>query len=234
MSRITILSLWRNDSDRNLIARAEHLVSKREAYDNLRLVWSVGDCQDDTFEELADWVVQRGYQDWIRVLYRDTGISGIDTRSRLRRLSASVNEGLRYINGSDYVALHESDLISPPDLIPRFLAHAEAGRCPIAGWPILYYGPRPLFYDIWAYRKDGQRFRNTPPYHPSINGDDLFTVDSFGSCWMARHDDMVGLRMCDQAVLDACNHWRNLGRELWVDKTIVIEQPVSLWVPQVA
>jgi hypothetical protein len=112
------------------------------------------------------------------------------------------------------------------------LAHAQAGRCPIAGWPILPIGnQRAVFYDIWAYRKDGRMFTNAPPFHACYQPDTPFEVDSFGSCWLAEAADMRTARFGDQAVLDVCAQLRARGRQLWVDPKLTIVQPTALWEP---
>ena len=229
MQRVTICSLWRNDAARNLEWRARHLAAKRDAWDNLRLIWVTGDCADNTFDRLTQLAIDNGWLKWVKVINRDSGILGADMPSRLRRLSATCNECLRHMGKSDYMIGHESDLVTPADLVPRFMAHAEAGRAPIAGWPTLTYQGFKMFYDVWAYRKDGRRFNNFEPYHPSVNGHGLFTVDSFGSCYMVATGDLAGFKFTDQGVLDLCAHLRGLGRQLWVDRTIEVVQPAALW-----
>jgi hypothetical protein len=128
--------------------------------------------------------------------------------------------------------MHESDLRSPANLVEIFLDHAQAGRCPIAGWPVLPVRPDlALFYDIWAYRKDGVMFTNAPPFHACYTPDAPFEVDSFGSCWLADAQDMrqASIRFAELAVLDICAQLRELGRHLWVDPKLTIVQPPALW-----
>jgi hypothetical protein len=127
----------------------------------------------------------------------------------------------------DYLLLHESDLHTPPDLVGRFL---KDGLCPIAGWITLTVNGYQMFYDTWAYRKDGQMFSNYPPYHPCYTPDQPFEVDSFGSCWLCYAEDIRAGARCERlAVLDLCRQFKDKGRRLWIDPTIPVVQPTALW-----
>lgn len=224
---VVLCSMFRNDVSRRLVDRAEHLLAKSELYPNLRWVWVVGDSTDGTTDALRELSV--GYD--VRVVdIGSTGIEGDDMENRLRRLSVTANHYLRHVGGADYVLLHESDVISPPDLVNLLVANAEQGRCPIAAWPTLTIRPGVTWcYDVWALRKDGQRFRNQAPYHPCYQADRPFIVDSAGTVLMFHAEDAGNVIMDKRAILDLCWHLRELGRDIWVDPTIVVEQPVDLW-----
>lgn len=229
MSRpsVVICSLWRNDTDRNLVDRAKHLLFKGQHYPAVRWVWVVGDSEDATAYRLRH--LAHGLP--VTVLdIGDTGIAGDDMTSRLRRLSVTANHFWAHCAGADYVLIHESDIVSPPDLVARLVDHAEQGRCPIAGWPTLEIRPgHTVFYDCWAYRKDGVRFRNTRPYHQCYRAEQPFTVDSAGTVLMFDGEDAGNVLMDKQAILDVCWHLRQMGREIWVDPTLEVSQPCALW-----
>jgi hypothetical protein len=229
--KVAMLSLWRNDSARDLEFRARHLLSK--SYPALRWIWVVGDSDDDTYQRLL--AICNAVAPWrhIDLLRHTTGIAGDDPPARRRRLGASANFGLSLLRPEDdYFLMHESDLRSPLNLVEVCLGHAQAGRCPIAGWPILpINGNQAIFYDIWAYRKDGVMFTNAPPYSACYDPDRPFEVDSFGSCWLADAADMREARFGELAVLDVCAQLRARGRRLWVDPRLTIIQPPALWEP---
>lgn len=222
-----MLSFWRNDAERNLRARAAHLLGK--SYQGLRWIWVVGDCDpgDDTMPALLGMAAEENGR--VTVVPVETA-KHLD---RYQRLSLTANAGLEYVRPwDDYVLIHESDIISPVNVVERFLAHAEQGRCPIAGWPVLRFPNNvEVFYDIWAYRKDGQMFVNWPPYHPSYHSDRPFTVDSVGTVWMFHAEDaMAGLRCYEKCAVELCNKLREeYGRTIWVDPTLRVNQPYSLW-----
>lgn len=228
LPRVCLCSLWRNDCDRQLVDRVEHLLAKCESYPNLRYVWVVGDSTDGTTQALGE--LTSDYDNVRIVDIGDTGIYGEDVPTRLRRLSETANEWWHWVDGADYVMVHESDIISQPNVVNLLVAHAERGRCPIAGWPTLEIQPGVVyFYDSYCYRKDGVRFSNQPPYHTCYKADEPFTVDSFGTMYLFDAYDVPLVRFEDNAVLDLCRQLREQGRTLWVDPTLIVEQPRSLW-----
>lgn len=195
---VVLCSMWRNDCNRQIVDRVEHLLAKAETYPSLRWLWVVGDSQDDTAQALRDLSV--GYN--VRIVEITTRIDGDDPDSRLRRLSLTANHYLKHVDGADYVLVHESDLLSPPDLVNRMVANAERGFCPVAAWPIIKLNGRTLCYDVWALRKDGVRFKNHPPFHQAYQPDRPFVVDSFGSVFMFEAADAGEVIMTKRAVLE--------------------------------
>lgn len=135
---VVICSLWRNDCHRRLVDRVAHLLAKALAYPSLRYIWVVGDSRDDTARALAD--LARDYRVTI-IDIGDTGIEGDDHPSRLRRLGETANEWWHWCENAEYVMVHESDIVSPPNVVNQLVAHAGRGRCPIAGWPVLELHP---------------------------------------------------------------------------------------------
>ena len=219
--RVCMLSFWRNDMERNLAERAEHLLSKRNV---TRWLWVVGDSDDATSQAL------RAYN------AADVRVMRTGETDRLRCLSQTATYAVQCLEPSDdYVLIHESDLRSPVDIATRYLAHAEAGRCPIAGWPVLYIKDlgAEMFYDIWAYRQGGRKFINHAPYHACYTPDAPFEVDSVGSVWMFAAEDARGMAVTERACVEMCDTLRAKGRRLWVDPTIRIEQPEELWTPTI-
>lgn len=221
--QVVLMSLWRNDVDRRLLERARHLLQK--SYPHRRYVWVVGDSDDDTAERLRALVALLP----LDVTVLDIGMTGIP--DRLTRLSATANRGLEQVTtGDDHWLIHESDLLSPPDVIERLLAHVREGRECIAGWPTLTLNGERLFYDSFGYRQGGRLFSNHFPYHACYRPDQPFEVDSFGSVYLFPATDVrAGLRCTTRACLDLCAWAKGHGRRLWVDPTLEIIQPRDLW-----
>lgn len=220
--RVVIMSLWRNDSERSLKRRAGHLLLK--SYPNRRYVWVVGDSDDDTASILRERAARSECE--VEIIEHRTLVSGHSAEDRVRRASLSASVGFDNVKlDDDYWLIHESDIISPPDIVERFLA---TGKCPIAGWPTL--GPTQIFYDIWAYRKDGQNFTNGPPYHPGHQPDRIYEVDSVGTCWMFEASALRrGLRCRTYGAVELCRGLKGFGHRIWVDPTIRVIQPVDLF-----
>jgi hypothetical protein len=223
--RVVICSMWRNDLHRRIVDRVEHLLAKAELWPNTRYVWVVGDSTDGTAGALAE--LSTGYD--VRIIDMETGIEGDDATNRLRRLSATANEYFAWCDGAEYVLIHESDLLSPYDLVPRMVGLAERGICPVAGWPVLEWQGRRILYDTLCYRRDGVRFTHDPPYHACYRADAPFVVDSFGSVFLMDARDARHIHMRNRAVLDLCDQLRQQGRMLWVDPTLEVIQPADLW-----
>lgn len=228
--RVAIMSLWRNDVDRQITVRMERLIDK--TYRNRRYIWVYGDCDDSTGEILTAAAAEMGRIAGIdiEVVRHDTGISGNTTRcvdiSRLLRLSLTANAGFRRLrHDDDYLLIHESDLVTPPDLIERFLTNAANGCCPISGWPTLCVNGNTLFYDTWAYSDmSGRYFSNLEP-HPTA----VFALRSFGSVAMIHGEDARAITLESEAFREICGKIRANGRTLWCDPSISVVQPTELW-----
>ncbi len=229
LPNVVMCSMWRNDAVRALQDRVASLIGK--TYHNLRWLWVVGDSVDDTARQLRE-IAARGSR--IELVFLRTGITKSDPASRLRRMGLTANAALEHVRETDDLVLwHESDIISPPDIVERLVAHVQAGRCPIAGWPVLPWGSGVVFYDIWAYRKDGRLFTNMPPFHECYRPTEPFEVDSMGTCYMVDATDIrAGARFGEKAVLDLCAALKERGRQIWVDPTLTVLQPAELWTPQ--
>jgi hypothetical protein len=233
---VVVISLWRNDGHRHLLRRILHLLSKAHHYPSTRFVWVVGDSTDDTEQQLAVFANANAN---VTLRRHDTSIAGgRDHAQRLRCLSETANAALDEVDcRDDMVVIHESDLVSPPDVLARLVAHARAGREVTAGWPLLHVNGERLFYDTWAYRAAGLPFMNRPPYHEAYRPDAPFQVDSVGSVWSmpawAVTSGPAGraLRCHEHACLDLCAGLRARGCAVWVDPALEVIQPTDLWTP---
>lgn len=224
--RVVVISLWRNDENKRIRDRIDSLLNK--TYSNLHYIWIVGDSFDGTESILRETASQRLN---VSVICHDTCIIGDEPDTRLARLSETFNAGLDFVNpADDKILVHESDIVSPPDVVERMLSHSHT---PIAGWPVLRLDTGEIFYDTWAYRAGGVHFSNHPPYHSVYNPSQLFEVDSVGTVWMFDADEvlgMCGIRCGDFGCIDLCNQLRARGRRIMVDPTLTVIQPADLWV----
>lgn len=244
--RCQVISLWRNDADRCLEARARHLLAKRSSGDvagelELSWLWIVGDSTDGTaelLEEAAGGGAGLGLE--VEIINGDTGIAGEDLATRRRRLSATATILFAAIDPrADLVLLHESDLRSSDLVIEELLAAvfdvAEEGssiRHAVAGWPTIELEAQPQFYDVWAYRDlDGRPFSARAPYARGYRRRQPFEVSSFGSVWLAPADLVRGRVLEELAILDLCRQWRAEGVRLWCDPRVAVVQPKQLWSP---
>jgi hypothetical protein len=223
--KTVIMSLWRNDGDRNLLRRAQHLIDKTTTHGTISWLWAVGDCTDRTELRLRNLAVDESIYNTIRVMNVDTNIIGEDTPARRIRSSRSATAMFAHpdVKSADFVLLHESDLISPTDVIDRLMLAGKGEPC--AGWPIINLGKSSQFYDIWAYaHANGKPFdlRERRPAKP-------IPVSSFGSVWLAPASIVCGRVLHENAIRDLCKQWKNENIPMWCDATTEIVQPVELW-----
>lgn len=214
---VVMISLWRDDAERDLEARAEHLLSKKDVS---KWLWLVGDSGDATELMLAQ-ITWQHIDKKIEIIRADTGILGEDPETRVRRLSETITAGLRAVGeDDDYVVIHESDLQSPDDVVTRFIG---SGKDVVAGWVTLE--PQGIFYDTWGYRADGELFSNYPPYSHVYQRSAPFEVDSVGSCWMFPAEEAIHVMPQRFACVEMCHKLRLRGQTIWVDPTIPVVQP---------
>ena len=148
LPRVVMWSLWRNDAGAHLEWRALHLLSR--TYPALRWAWIVGDSDDSTLADLRAIAAAVAPYRRVDVYRMDTGIKGSTPQDARRRYAATVNQWFRELPAdADYVIQHESDLISPPDLVERFLGHAGEGRTHIAGFDM------PITAARWTALREG-------------------------------------------------------------------------------
>jgi hypothetical protein len=221
---VVICSLWRNDVERNIRARMDHLFRKSSASHKVSLLWITGDNNDDTHAYLNLWT-RHGLRD-LTLLQFDTGITGEDVDARRRRSSTTANEMFRHIPAdADVVILHESDLLTEFNIVDQLLANP----LPCAGWPVMKLDGREVFYDIWAYRTlSGTPFGQQAA---AMTGPPV-VVGSFGSVWAVPAALVRGRAMNENCIVDLCQQWRNEGHTLLADPTIRVEQPHGLWADQ--
>ena len=105
------------------------------------------------------------------------------------------------------------------------IALSAVWNCAVAGWPVL----GDMFYDTWAYRKDGQKFSNFAPYHPAYV-DHVFEVDSAGSVLLVPAEALrQGVRCTTGGLVEVCAGLKARGYPIYVDPHLKIEQPMDLW-----
>lgn len=214
--KVVALSFWRNDMGKRIEERVHHLLGK--SYGNLRFIWVTGDNSDETEEYLRGIAAQ---DKRVSVIRFDTQIEGDEPNIRLHRLGLTANAGLEAIRkGDTYAMIHESDLVSPVDVVEQFIA---SGKDVIAGF--VWLGD--IFYDVYAYRKHGVKFSNHAPYFPDFDMHGLNELDSVGSCWM--FPARAGLRCTIGGCVEMCDNLRAMGYKIWCDPRIRIEQPIDLW-----
>lgn len=219
--RTVMMSLWRDDMQRNLSARIDHLLHKVGVD---RWVWVVGNCSDSTEAALRSVA-----HTWSRitVVRFDSEELGNTPEQRLVRLSQTAQAGMDTVQpDDDYWVVHESDLQSPINIVPQLLT-MQSHPCAAAGWVTL----GDLFYDSWCYRGlDGVKFTNHAPYHTDYKPDQIFEVSSAGSVLLFPAEVIrKGASMTVGGLAEFCGKLRAMGYPIYVSPNLKIEQPMDLW-----
>lgn len=189
----------------------------------LRLVAAEGDSLDGTRDRILSFASEHE----IPVTVVDTTHGHIRWGSvedpvRMRTMSEIMNKALAEFRPEDDIAVWiMSDLkwdtedvigliqdLQEPDLDFQILAPLV-----FAGEP----GGEKIFYDTWAYRRNGERFGNKFPYHPDfyeLIDDDTCTVaeiDSAGTCLVISGNVARSCRALDLEAVSFCADARSKG-----------------------
>lgn len=125
----------------------------------------------------------------------------------------------------DVVVLIEDDLIwQSEDIIGLIDGQRTYGGVVC---PMVYMGP--IFYDTWAYRRNGRNFHNWPrPFHPDLEDEfSALTLDSAGSCLVMSHEIAATCRTTpEDELVGFCGDVRQHGYEIRLLPRYAIDHPV--------
>jgi hypothetical protein len=129
----------------------------------------------------------------------------------------TIHHNYLKVAASPYLFMLDSDVLAPPDVITRLLAHDKAM---IGGWYRDKEHKKPVVYDYINTSEDGvnhYRQREEPSHG-------LEKVDGAGAgCWLMRRDvaEALGLKPYDMNSggedLLLCKKINDLGFDLWID-----------------
>lgn len=79
------------------------------------------------------------------------------------------------------------------------------------------------FYDLWGFRKDGQQFKQRPPYFRGWPVDGLVQVDSIGSCWAMTAALARSVSFSEKdVVVGLCRDVYEKGGSVWVNTELKV------------
>ena len=199
---------------RDTLAKQDH---------HLRWIAVEGDSIDATKRDIRRYAESRCIA--TELVERNHGgpwFGSVETAERMRALSFVGNGILESVRPDDDVLVYiESDLVWESDTIMRLIEQLRPGFDVVA--PLIFAGE--AFYDIWAYRKNGQRFSPFKPYHPDVNGEPV-AIDSAGSCLVMRAEVARRCRIVeDMCLVGFCKDVWDKGFTLHVDPRERIYHP---------
>lgn len=135
---------------------------------------------------------------------------------RMAALSKVGNTILEAVRGFDDVLVYvESDLLWGVHTIGSLIdiAYERRGGFDIVAPKVMAGG---AFYDTWAFRKNGTRFRSLgAPYHDDLKGEFIEDIDSAGSCLVMRQEVADKCRIRNSgALVDWCADAKTQGFRL--------------------
>lgn len=226
---VTILSAFRNASrfiDRyaDQVAQLGRALATRG--DGLYCVWAEGDSTDGSRAQLTDALDRVGVPGVIIDASHGGPVFGSVVHPlRFKQLATVGTKLFRQIPaGADVVLFAEPDLIWATatvvaliDYLAELPAVAPMVYLNRAGWPAH------AFYDIWAFRLNGQRFGHLPPYvdelAPAFGGGppaEPIRVDSAGSMLAMRAGLARGQIMPDDVIVGLCRQIESRGGSIWL------------------
>lgn len=194
----------------------------------VRVIAAEGDSVDGTKHALG--IVARSKAVPVEVRACDHGGPVFGSTEHQARLDALTGVGNAIFEGvrddDDVLVYVESDLLWDPHTIGSLIDMAAERR---GGFDVLapmVWAQPGVFYDIFAYRKDGQRFGPFAPYHPALKPTGVTEVDSAGSCLVMRGGIARQVRIPKGGVLIGwCEKAREAGYRVGVTRDFGVQHP---------
>ena len=226
LRNLTVLSVFRNSAG----GQAQRFIRRVQ---DLQLHWGkpvpliavYGDCNDNTAEVLRNESNVRGVcTEFVECHHGGPIFGSTEQPSRLAALSKVCNAGMASVRENDDLLFYvESDLIWTPQVVQALSFQLHNSEFDAVA-PLVFAGES--FYDIWGFRKDGERFFGWPPYHRGLRPVGLTEVDSVGSCFII---DAKAARISriknDYALVGFFEDFRNNGFRVAVDPSLRVEHP---------
>jgi len=193
----------------------------------IRAIAAEGDSTDGTLLHLMSSAARHEIE--VNILKCDHGLpwfGSVETAERMKALSFVSNTIFDGVQQRDDVLVYvESDLLWTPHVVGTLIdmAMVKADGFDVFA-PMIFAGS--AFYDIWGFRKNGERFVPFPPYHIGLNGAALCEIDSAGSCLIMRAEVARRCRIRnDNALVGWCEDARHNGFKVAVAPGLRIDHP---------
>jgi hypothetical protein len=193
--------------------------------DHLSLLLGYGDSTDGTGEMLFEAAQFNFGARLVDVSHGGPLYGSVENAQRFKQLATMGNKLLDCVPpDADVVGIVESDLIWDALTLSDLIAHTA--YVPAIA-PMIMDGPH-SFYDVYAFRRNGQRFTKTPPYHECLDGCcDLVQLDSAGSVLFVRGDLAKQARFTEsEAIVGYSKDIYRHGGSIWLDPALSVQHPV--------
>lgn len=234
MRKVIVITPFRNTA-RNLDRYFSQLKSLSdllaESYTQLFLIALEGDSIDRTKDIIQ---AKSEYHSipltLIDVSHGQMSWKSVEDVRRLEAMSSIMNRGLEEASkivsedGSDVVVWLMSDIEynaeSLAEMIEDVGTKAEGVDDIYA--PVVLVSGTERFYDTWAYRHKGERFKQTYPYFDGFDAPDsghhIFEITSAGTCLVMRAEVAKQCRANKDEAVSFCQDARDKGYRIWLAK----------------
>lgn len=192
---------------------------------SVRLIAAEGDSVDATRLELKSWSESMGVEiEFVECSHGKRWFGSTEEPERLVTMSKVGNAIFEGVCNSDDVLVYvESDLLWDAHTIGSLIDMAtrrDGGFDVFA--PMVMAGEH--FYDIWAFRKQGERFGPFRPF--AVLNDGLTEIDSAGSCLVMRASVARECRIeNDNCLVGWCDGARDRGYKIAVHSNMRVDHP---------
>jgi hypothetical protein len=210
--KLTVASMFRNSTP-YLGRYFSQIEGLRLLGHDIHLIVAEGDSTDDTYASLDERL--RPSDKLLKVDHGGRHYGSIDHPARwadIAKVATAITAEFSHL--SDAFIWVESDLVWNFSAMSQLLADLETVP---AVAPMVMAGDSTRFYDTYGFRKNGQRFLPTPPYHPELDGQ-LTRIDSCGSCFVLSPPAFRHLDTWDGI-------WPFRCSDLWIDPNVAIRHP---------
>jgi hypothetical protein len=201
--------------------------------DLLNLVLGYGDSTDGTAEWLFDYCSYSIGAHLINCHHNGPRWASVEHPDRFKQLAYVANKIWANIPpDADVVVFLDGDLIWEAATLLALIDHT--GTYPAVAPMVMHlpgyerYGPGhiPYFYDCYAFRRNGVRFTNRPPYHADVPGATMLQLDSAGACMAMRGDLARAVRFPEtDVIVGMCRQIYERGDSVFMDCRLRVYHP---------
>lgn len=234
---VVLVSLFRNSQgyiDRYFAQVDKLQTLLKEEGHTLHLNLAYGDSRDDTQQMLHQQCNHRQHVTLLELNHGGKEYGSTVHEERFKNLATVCNAlWARLPAESDVILYVESDLIWQGETLVQLVKRHQS-LCSISAQINQHLILSPMvytrigsFYDVWAFRIEGQQFAVDAPYHPALQEEDSFIeMDSVGSVFCM--DAPLAFKLVwpeDDVVVGLCRKARRAGARIFLDKTLRVHHP---------
>lgn len=199
--------------------------------DALHCVWCEGDSVDDSHAALLDLALHDPTPYTVDIFQHTHGgphFGSVEHPQRFAQLAGVGNALLDHVpDDADSVLIVESDLVWEAATLVRLVGHLAT--VPAVAPMVMDSDPADRFYDVFAFRRGGERFTNAAPYHPdlaTVRPGELLQLESAGSVVAMRGHLARRARFPrEDVIVGFCRELCADGATLYLDPRLCVRHP---------